>query len=113
MRTFSVFWSFSIYIPHPFRKNKKPSANSQKVQYKHKVNVLPPLLTHPSPCFIIPPRSATLKEHSAGCSGISAHGDVLELADRHDLGSCAARREGSSPSVPTVQSIISKEGIPF
>jgi trigger factor len=25
---------------------------------------------------------------------------VLELADRHDLGSCAARREGSSPSFP-------------
>ena len=25
---------------------------------------------------------------------------VLELADRHDLGSCAARREGSIPSVP-------------
>ena len=29
------------------------------------------------------------------------HGDVLELADRHDLGSCAERREGSIPSVPT------------
>jgi hypothetical protein len=28
-------------------------------------------------------------------------GDVLELADRHDLGSCAARREGSTPSIPT------------
>ena len=26
---------------------------------------------------------------------------MLELADRHDLGSCAARREGSIPSVPT------------
>jgi hypothetical protein len=26
---------------------------------------------------------------------------VLELADRRDLGSCAARREGSSPSFPT------------
>ena len=25
---------------------------------------------------------------------------MLELADRHDLGSCAARREGSSPSFP-------------
>ncbi len=28
-------------------------------------------------------------------------GEMLELADRHDLGSCAARREGSSPSFPT------------
>ena len=28
-------------------------------------------------------------------------GDVLELADRHDLGSCVERREGSTPSVPT------------
>jgi HNH endonuclease len=26
---------------------------------------------------------------------------VLELADRHDLGSCAVRREGSSPSFRT------------
>jgi hypothetical protein len=28
-------------------------------------------------------------------------GGVLELADRHDLGSCAARRAGSSPAFPT------------
>ena len=28
-------------------------------------------------------------------------GGVLELADRQDLGSCAGRREGSSPSFPT------------
>ena len=27
--------------------------------------------------------------------------EVLELADRHDLGSCAARRVGSTPTVPT------------
>jgi hypothetical protein len=27
-------------------------------------------------------------------------GEVLELADRRDLGSRAARREGSSPSFP-------------
>ena len=32
---------------------------------------------------------------------VEQHGDVLELADRHDLGSCAERREGSIPSVPT------------
>jgi hypothetical protein len=25
----------------------------------------------------------------------------LELADKHDLGSCAARRAGSSPASPT------------
>jgi hypothetical protein len=30
-------------------------------------------------------------------------GGVLELADRQDLGSCAERREGSSPSFPTSQ----------
>ena len=30
-----------------------------------------------------------------------APGEVLELADRRDLGSRAARREGSSPSFPT------------
>jgi hypothetical protein len=27
-------------------------------------------------------------------------GEVLELADRHDLGSCAGRRRGSSPLFP-------------
>jgi trigger factor len=36
---------------------------------------------------------------------------VLELADRHDLGSCAARREGSSPSFPTA--IIFYKGCPL
>ena len=29
------------------------------------------------------------------------YGEVLELADRHDLGSCAERRGGSSPPFPT------------
>jgi hypothetical protein len=33
---------------------------------------------------------------------ICACGVVLELADRHDLGSCAERREGSSPSYPMI-----------
>ena len=28
-------------------------------------------------------------------------GGVSELADEHDLGSCAARRPGSSPGIPT------------
>ncbi len=28
-------------------------------------------------------------------------GGVSELADEHDLGSCAARRAGSSPAFPT------------
>ena len=32
---------------------------------------------------------------------INLPGDVSELADEHDLGSCAARREGSTPSVLT------------
>ncbi len=30
------------------------------------------------------------------------YGGVLELADRHDLGSCAERRWGSSPHFPTI-----------
>ena len=29
------------------------------------------------------------------------HGEVSELADEHDLGSCAARRGGSNPPFPT------------
>jgi hypothetical protein len=40
---------------------------------------------------------------TAGRKCRGQHGDVLELADRHDLGSCAERREGSIPSVPTKQ----------
>ena len=34
---------------------------------------------------------------------------MLELADRHDLGSCAARREGSSPSFPIATFLFKKE----
>ncbi len=34
---------------------------------------------------------------------ISTLGEVLELADRHDLGSCVERRAGSSPAFPTVK----------
>jgi hypothetical protein len=33
----------------------------------------------------------------------SLAGDVAELADAHDLESCAARRVGSSPSIPTLK----------
>ena len=33
-------------------------------------------------------------------------GEVLELADRRDLGSRAARREGSTPSFPTKAQVI-------
>jgi trigger factor len=52
-------------------------------------------LTLPCACLIISPHSRL--------------GDVLELADRHDLGSCAARRVGSSPTVPTrVESDIAR-----
>jgi hypothetical protein len=29
-----------------------------------------------------------------------SYGEVSELADEHDLGSCAARRRGSSPLFP-------------
>jgi trigger factor len=38
---------------------------------------------------------------------------VLELADRHDLGSCAARREGSSPSFPTAIFIFKDYALKF
>jgi hypothetical protein len=31
------------------------------------------------------------------------YGEVSELADEHDLGSCAARRGGSSPPFPTFE----------
>ena len=44
----------------------------------------------------------------------STSGEMLELADRHDLGSCAARREGSSPSFPTRRTIIiTKRNLPL
>ena len=40
------------------------------------------------------------------------HGGVLELADRQDLGSCAGRREGSSPSFPTKCVVVGQPLIP-
>ena len=38
------------------------------------------------------------------------YGGVSELADEHDLGSCAARRGGSSPPFPTFGYEISNLG---
>ena len=38
---------------------------------------------------------------------------MLELADRHDLGSCAVRREGSIPSFPTAIFIIKEYTLKF
>jgi hypothetical protein len=40
---------------------------------------------------------------------LQASGEVLELADRHDLGSCAERRRGSSPLFPTAKRNHTKE----
>ena len=36
---------------------------------------------------------------------IDSPGEVLELADRRDLGSRAVRREGSTPSFPTLAAV--------
>ena len=33
-------------------------------------------------------------------------GEVSELVDEHDLGSCAARRVGSSPSFPRIKFLL-------
>ena len=38
--------------------------------------------------------------HSGSNLGGHLRGEVSELADEHDLGSCAARRRGSSPLFP-------------
>ena len=46
----------------------------------------------------------TLDDHRLIIS-LTYTGEVLELADRRDLGSRAARREGSTPSFPTVISL--------
>ena len=40
------------------------------------------------------------KQSRGGVSELS-YGEVSELVDEHDLGSCAARRPGSSPGFPT------------
>jgi hypothetical protein len=41
-----------------------------------------------------------------GADGIiRMDGEVSELADEHDLGSCAARRAGSSPAFPTQEGV--------
>jgi hypothetical protein len=44
-------------------------------------------------------------------SSILKYGEVLELADRQDLGSCAARRGGSTPPFPTTAPIFSNASI--
>ena len=44
---------------------------------------------------------ASLVKYYCSGKGDSLFGGVSELADEHDLGSCAARREGSSPSGDT------------
>ena len=38
------------------------------------------------------------------------YGEVSELADEHDLGSCAARRGGSNPPFPTTKEKKFHEG---
>ena len=49
----------------------------------------------------------TLNQRVTGSSPVRVRnsviggGEVSELADEHDLGSCAARRAGSSPAFPT------------
>ena len=50
----------------------------------------------------IPSASLFFRYNSAAFVHVNenATGDVSELADEHDLGSCAERREGSIPSVP-------------
>ena len=44
---------------------------------------------------------------------ISFPGELLELADRRDLGSRAERREGSSPSFPMIITPFSLEGVTY
>lgn len=44
---------------------------------------------------------------------IHSSGDVPELADGHDLGSCAERREGSSPSIPIISNTYTKKDCCF
>jgi hypothetical protein len=53
-------------------------------------------------------RAKTRKRQIAkdGANGIiHLDGEVSELADEHDLGSCAARRAGSSPAFPTQEGV--------
>jgi hypothetical protein len=45
--------------------------------------------------------SSSVNSPPSAASRISLPGRVAELADALDLGSSAARREGSSPSLPT------------
>lgn len=41
---------------------------------------------------------------------ITGIGEVSELADEHDLGSCAARRAGSSPAFPIYDALHRHNG---
>ena len=54
--------------------------------------------------------SASHKHPTPQFSKVEIPGDVAELADALDLGSSAARREGSNPSVPTQNKTLSESG---
>ena len=47
-------------------------------------------------------------EQYAKILGPFTHGEVSELADEHDLGSCAARRGGSNPPFPTSYYLVNQ-----
>lgn len=53
--------------------------------------------THKNPSFTL-----TFWQWSPQWYNYSVYGDVAELADAHDLESCAARCVGSSPSIPII-----------
>ena len=46
-------------------------------------------------------------------SSLKLHADVVELVDTHALGACAARREGSSPFIRTIEIIKQPLGAVF
>ena len=60
------------------------------------------IISQPAPCLLTTRRGLeTCLVECYSVLGDFRYGGVSELADEHDLGSCAARRGGSSPPFPS------------
>ena len=90
--------SLFFMVRHPKRGQ---DCTAKAAQTSHIGLTLRYNFARPNTCPAPVPDGSGLSRMSGRRKCRGQHGDVLELADRHDLGSCAERREGSIPSVPT------------
>jgi hypothetical protein len=93
-----------------FRRSASPYGGASGVFYSGPLAQLAEQVTlnHPVPGSIPGRLTSSFIEEgysSADSPNVAAKGEVSELADEHDLGSCAARRRSSSLLFPTSRQI--------